>query len=175
MIAALVAGALTFGLAQAGEHPEGPGDIVAVASGAGDLKTLMSAIEAAGLVETLQGEGPFTVFAPTDAAFGKLPPGTLDDLLKPENKKNLVSILAYHVVPGKFMAADVKTMMAATVNGQQLTIKVEDGTVTVNGARVITTDVAADNGVIHIIDAVLLPPVGSIDPAAAKPKDHPGH
>ncbi len=174
-IAVLVTVALTFNIAQAGEHPEGPGDLVAVASGAGDFNTLVSAIEAAGLVEALQGEGPFTVFAPTDAAFKKLPPGTLEDLLKPENKKNLVSILTFHVVPGKVMAADVKTMEVETLNGQKLSIKVEDGNVTVNGAKVIATDVAAANGVIHVIDAVLRPPAGAVDPAAAKPKDHPAH
>lgn len=175
MIAALVAVGLTFSIAQAGEHPEDPGDIVAVAAGAGDFNTLVSAIEAAGLVEALQGEGPFTVFAPTDAAFKKLPPGTLEDLLKPENRKNLVSILTYHVVPGKVMAADVKTMEVETLNGQKLSIKVEDGNVTVNGATVIATDVAAGNGVIHAIDTVMRPPAGEKDPAAAKPKDHPAH
>ncbi len=172
-IAALAATALMFNIAQAGDHPEGPGDIVAVASGAGDFNTLVSALQAAGLVEALQGEGPFTVFAPTDAAFKKLPPGTLEDLLKPENKNYLVSILTYHVVPGKVMAADIKTMEVETLNGQKLSIKVEDGNVTVNGAKVITTDVAADNGVIHVIDTVVRPPAK--DPAAAKPKDHPAH
>jgi len=132
-------------------------DIVAVASGAGNFSTLVTAIKAAGLVETLQGPGPFTVFAPTDAAFAKLPQGTLEDLLKPENKAKLAGILTYHVVPGKVMAADVKTMMAKTVNGQELDIKVTDGAVTVNNAKVTKTDIAAKNGVIHVIDSVLMP------------------
>jgi len=132
-------------------------DIVAVASGAGNFTTLVTAIKAAGLVETLQGPGPFTVFAPTDAAFAKLPPGTLDDLLKPENKAKLAGILTFHVVPGKVMAADVKTMMAKTANGQELDIKATDGAVTVNNAKVTKTDIAAKNGVIHVIDTVLLP------------------
>jgi len=132
-------------------------DIVAVASKAGSFTTLVAAIKAAGLVETLQGTGPFTVFAPTDEAFTKLPKGTLEDLLKPENKAKLASILTYHVVPGKVMAADVKTMMAKTVNGQELDIKVKDGAVTVNNAKVSKTDVPASNGVIHVIDTVLMP------------------
>jgi uncharacterized surface protein with fasciclin (FAS1) repeats len=132
-------------------------DIVAVASGADNFKTLVAAVKAAGLVETLQGEGPFTVFAPTDEAFAKLPAGTLEELLKPENKEKLVAILTYHVVPGKVMAADVKTMKAKTVNGKELSIKVEDGNVTVDDAKVLKTDVLADNGVIHVIDSVILP------------------
>jgi uncharacterized surface protein with fasciclin (FAS1) repeats len=141
----------------ASEHPKAPGDIVTVAAGAGSFKTLVAAIKAAGLVETLQGKGPFTVFAPTDDAFAKLPAGTLESLLKPENKDKLVSILAYHVVPGKVMAADVKTMKAKTVNGKELSIKVEDGKVMVDNAKVIKTDVAAKNGVIHVIDTVVIP------------------
>jgi uncharacterized surface protein with fasciclin (FAS1) repeats len=144
-------------LAQARDDAAGPGDIVAVASGAGNFKTLVAAVKAAGLVETLQGKGPFTVFAPTDEAFAKLPAGTVEDLLKPENKEKLVAILTYHVLPAKVMAADVKTMMAKTVNGKELNIKVEDGKVTVNGANVIKADVAASNGVIHVIDTVLIP------------------
>jgi len=132
-------------------------DIVAVASEAGSFTTLVAAIKAAGLVETLQGTGPFTVFAPTDEAFAKLPKGTLEDLLKPENKAKLAGILTYHVVPGKVMAADVKTMMAKTVNGEELDIKVKDGAVTVNKAKVSKTDVPASNGVIHVIDTVLMP------------------
>jgi len=139
------------------DHPKAAGDIVAVAAGAGNFKTLVAAIQAAGLVETLQGKGPFTVFAPTDEAFAKLPAGTVESLLKPENKAKLVSILTYHVVPGKVMAADVKTMKAKTVNGQELSIKVEDGKVTVDNAKVVKTDVAAKNGVIHVIDTVVLP------------------
>ena len=142
---------------RAADDTAAPGDIVAVASGAGSFKTLVAAVKAAGLVETLQGKGPFTVFAPTDEAFAKLPAGTVEELLKPENKEKLVAILTYHVVPGKVMAADVKTMMAKTVNGKELSIKVDDGKVTVNNAKVIKTDVAASNGVIHVIDTVILP------------------
>ena len=136
---------------------ESKGDIVAVASGAGSFNTLVAAVKAAGLVETLQGAGPFTVFAPTDEAFAKLPKGTVEDLLKPENKEKLVSILTYHVVPGKVMAADVKTMKAKTVNGKELDVKVKSGAVTVDDAKVVKTDVAASNGVIHVIDTVVLP------------------
>jgi uncharacterized surface protein with fasciclin (FAS1) repeats len=132
-------------------------DIVGVAAGADNFKTLVAAVKAAGLVETLQGKGPFTVFAPTDEAFAKLPAGTVESLLKPENKEKLVAILTYHVLAGKVMAADVKTMQAKTVNGQELSIKLEDGNVTVNNAKVIKTDVMAENGVIHVIDTVVLP------------------
>ncbi len=133
-------------------------DIVDTAVAAGSFKTLVAAIKAAGLVETLKGKGPFTVFAPTDEAFAKLPAGTLDTLLKPENKEKLKGILTYHVVAGKVMAKDVVTLKEAkTVNGQMLTIAVKDGKVMVNNANVVKTDVAASNGVIHVIDAVLLP------------------
>jgi uncharacterized surface protein with fasciclin (FAS1) repeats len=132
-------------------------DIVAVASSGGSFNTLVTAVKAAGLVETLQGTGPFTVFAPTDEAFAKLPKGTVEDLLKPENKEKLIAILTYHVVPGKVMAADVKTMKAKTVNGQSLDVQVADGSVTVDKAKVVKTDVPASNGVIHVIDTVLLP------------------
>ena len=132
-------------------------DIVAVASSAGSFNTLVAAVKAADLVETLQGCGPFTVFAPTDEAFAKLPKGTVENLLKPENKAKLVALLTYHVVAGKVMAADVKTMKAKTVNGQSLDVKVTDGAVTVDNAKVIKTDVAASNGVIHVLDTVVLP------------------
>ena len=132
-------------------------DIVAVAGGADSFKTLVAALKAAGLVETLQGKGPFTVFAPTDEAFAKLPAGTVENLLKPENKEKLVAILTYHVLSGKVMAADVKTMDAKTVQGQSVEIIVADVGVTVNGAKVVKTDVLADNGVIHVIDTVILP------------------
>lgn len=152
------------------EHPAAAGDIVAVASGAGNFKTLVAAIKAAGLVEVLQGKGPFTVFAPTDEAFAKLPAGALDDLLKPENKKKLADILSYHVVPGKVMAADVKTMKAKTVNGQELSLKVDGQGVMVDGAKVLKTDIGATNGVIHVIDTVVMPTA-----AADQPKDHPKH
>lgn len=153
----LMASALTGPAARANDAATQVGDIVAVASGAGKFNTLVAAVKAAGLVETLQGKGPFTVFAPTDEAFAKLPEGTVASLLKPENKEKLVAILTYHVVPGKVMAADVKTMKAKTVNGKELSIKVEDGKVMVDGAKVIKTDVAAKNGVIHVIDTVVLP------------------
>jgi uncharacterized surface protein with fasciclin (FAS1) repeats len=133
-------------------------DIVDTAVAAGNFKTLAAALKAGGLVDTLKGEGPFTVFAPTDDAFAKLPAGTVDELLKPENKEKLKSILTYHVVAGKTMAKDVAGMSAAkTVNGKDLKFKTVDGKVKVNGATVTTADVAASNGVIHVIDTVLLP------------------
>jgi uncharacterized surface protein with fasciclin (FAS1) repeats len=132
-------------------------DIVGVASGAENFKTLIAAVKAAGLVETLQGKGPFTVFAPTDEAFAKLPAGTVEDLLKPENKEKLAGILKYHVVPGKVLAADVKTMEAKTAQGQSVRLKVSDAGVTVDGAKVVQTDLLAENGVIHVIDRVILP------------------
>jgi len=133
-------------------------DIVATASGAGQFNTLVAAVQAAGLVETLQGEGPFTVFAPTDAAFAKLPEGTVESLLKPENKDQLVAILTYHVVPGKVTSADIagKKLDADTVEGQAIAIDATDG-VKVNDATVVGADVMASNGVIHVIDTVLLP------------------
>ena len=132
-------------------------DLVAVASGADNFKTLVAAVKAAGLVETLQGKGPFTIFAPTDAAFAKLPAGTVEDLLKPENKEKLMAILTYHVVSGKVLAADVKTMEAKTVQGQSVKLVVSDTGVTVDGANVVKTDVMAENGVIHVIDTVIIP------------------
>ena len=134
-------------------------DIVDTAVAAGTFTTLAAALEAAGLVETLKGEGPFTVFAPTDEAFAKLDKALLDDLLKPENKDTLVAILTYHVVPGKVTAADVvKLTSAKTVQGEEITIKVDGNTVMVNDAKVTQTDIAASNGVIHVIDTVILPP-----------------
>ena len=137
---------------------EEPRDIVDTAVAAGQFGTLVQAVQAAGLVETLKGEGPFTVFAPTDEAFGRLPAGTLEDLLKPENKEQLTAILTYHVVPSKAMAADVVDMTSVTtVNGKDLAIKVEDGTVMVDGAKVVQADIECSNGVIHVIDAVVLP------------------
>ena len=135
-------------------------DIVDTAIGAGSFTTLVAAVQAAGLVDTLKGDGPFTVFAPTDAAFAALPAGTVEDLLKPENKDKLVSILTYHVVPGKVMSTDLtEGMTAATVNGKNITITLEGGA-KVNGAAISGPDVAASNGVIHVIDAVILPPEG---------------
>jgi uncharacterized surface protein with fasciclin (FAS1) repeats len=133
-------------------------DIVDTAVGAGKFNTLVAAVKAAGLVETLKGPGPFTVFAPTDDAFAKLPKGTVEDLLKPENKAKLVGVLTYHVVPSKVMAADIagKTMKAKSVQGSELSIDATKG-VKIDGATVITPDVAASNGVIHTIDTVLMP------------------
>jgi transforming growth factor-beta-induced protein len=133
-------------------------DIVSTAVAAGDFKTLAAALQAAGLVETLQGKGPFTVFAPTDAAFAKLPAGTVEELLKPENKQKLTSILTYHVVAGKVMAKDVVGMTSAkTVNGQSLTVVAKDGKVSIDGATVIKADINCSNGVIHVIYSVVLP------------------
>jgi uncharacterized surface protein with fasciclin (FAS1) repeats len=133
-------------------------DIVDVAVGAGTFNTLVTAVKAAGLVETLKGAGPFTVFAPTDAAFAKLPKGTLEDLLKPENKAKLAKILTYHVVPGKIMAGDItgKKTSVKSVEGSSLDVNAMDG-VKVNDAKVVTADVAASNGVIHVIDTVVMP------------------
>ena len=134
-------------------------DIVDTAAADGRFTTLVAAVQAAGLVDTLKGEGPFTVFAPTDEAFAKLPAGTIDTLLMPENKQKLVDILTYHVVPGKVMAADVvKLDQAETVLGKPVNIQVMDGKVYVNDAQVILTDIETSNGVIHVIDSVLLPP-----------------
>ena len=134
-------------------------DIVDTAVAAGNFTTLAAALTAAGLVETLKGEGPFTVFAPTDAAFAALPAGTVEDLLKPENKDKLTAILTYHVVAGKVMAADLtEGMMAKTVNGADATITL-DGGAKVNGAVISTADIEASNGVIHVIDSVILPPM----------------
>ena len=134
-------------------------DIVDTAVAAGDFNTLAAALTAAGLVETLKSEGPFTVFAPTDAAFAALPEGTGDDLLKPENKEKLTAVLTYHVVPGAVMSGDLSNgMTAATVNGADVTIMTEGG-VKVNDATVTTADIAASNGVIHVIDKVILPPM----------------
>ena len=133
-------------------------DIVDTAVAAGDFKTLATALQAAGLVETLKGAGPFTVFAPTDEAFAKLPAGTVEDLLKPENKEKLVAILTYHVVAGDVMAKDVvKLNEAKTVNGKSVKIMAQGGKVMVGGANVTKTDIKCSNGVIHVIDSVLLP------------------
>ena len=133
-------------------------DIVDTAVGAGQFKTLAAALKAAGLVDTLKGAGPFTVFAPTDAAFAALPKGTVENLMKPENREKLVAILTYHVVPGRVTASQVATMDAATtVQGGKVAIAASGGAVTVNGARVVSADVAASNGVIHVIDKVLMP------------------
>jgi len=153
--------AAIIGLAAALPAHAADKDIVDTAVAAGDFKTLAAALEAADLVGTLKGEGPFTVFAPTDAAFEKLPAGTVETLLKPENKQKLVDVLTYHVVPGKVMAADVVGLdEAKTVNGKAIDITVEGNAVKVNEANVTATDIGASNGVIHVIDAVILPPEG---------------
>jgi len=134
-------------------------DIVDTAVSAGQFETLVAAVKAAGLVDTLKGEGPYTVFAPTDEAFAKLPAGTVENLLKPENKDQLVAILTYHVVPGKVMSADLanKQLQAKTVEGQMLDINALNGGVTVDNAKVIQADIETSNGVIHVIDTVVLP------------------
>ena len=134
-------------------------DIVDTAATTDGFTTLVAAVKAAGLVETLKGDGPFTVFAPTDEAFAALPAGTVENLLKPENKDQLIAVLTYHVVPGKVMAADIagKTTDAATVQGANIAIDATDG-VKINDASVVAADVEASNGVIHVIDKVILPP-----------------
>ena len=133
-------------------------DIVDTAVAAGNFKTLVAAVQAAGLVDTLKGKGPFTVFAPTDEAFAKLPAGTVEDLLKPENKEKLVGILTYHVIPGKVMSSDIagKKSDVATVQGSKLSVDATSG-VKVDNASVVTADIEASNGVIHVIDTVVLP------------------
>jgi uncharacterized surface protein with fasciclin (FAS1) repeats len=139
------------------QKKEAKSDIVDTAVGAGNFKTLAAALKAAGLVETLKGKGPFTVFAPTDEAFAKLPAGTVETLLKPENKAKLTAILTYHVVAGDVKAADVvKLKSAKTVNGATVAIDAKDG-VKINDAKVVKADIACGNGVIHVIDTVLLP------------------
>lgn len=155
----LTAAATLAGAAYAGSHSSGEMsmDIVDTAADAGSFSTLLAAAEAAGLVETLKGEGPFTVFAPTDDAFAALPEGTVETLLEPENKDQLTSILTYHVVPGKVMSGDLTDgMTAATVEGSEVTIMTEGG-VMVNDANVVTADIEASNGVIHVIDKVIMP------------------
>ena len=153
MMAAAVAAPLVLGSLAASAA-----DIVDTAVSAGRFNTLVTAVKAAGLVETLKGDGPFTVFAPTDEAFAKLPAGTVEDLLKPENKDQLVAVLTYHVVPSKIMSADIagKTAEVATVQGGALAVDATDG-VTVDNAKVISADIEASNGVIHVIDTVVLP------------------
>ena len=153
----IAAGALTLSAAAVqAQHTNK--DIVATAVAAGSFQTLAKALQAADLVETLKGEGPYTVFAPTDEAFGKLPAGTLNDLLKPENKQKLQRILTYHVVPGRVSSADVvKLHTVKAVSGDTINIKANGGTVMVDSARVVKTDVQASNGIIHVIDSVILP------------------
>ena len=131
--------------------------IVELAIDSPDHTTLVAAVKAAGLVETLSGPGPFTLFAPTNAAFAKLPAGTVESLLKPENKAKLVAVLTYHVVPAKVLAADVKTGEAPTVNGKMLALKADGMGVMVNNAKVVAADLVGSNGVIHVVDTVILP------------------
>jgi uncharacterized surface protein with fasciclin (FAS1) repeats len=135
-------------------------DVVDMAVKAGQFSTLVTAIKAAGLVETLKGPGPYTVFAPTDAAFAKLPPGTVESLLKPENKQKLVTLLTYHVLPGKVTSKDIagKKMEVKTVQSSAVAVDATGGKVMVNDARVVSPDVTADNGLIHVIDKVMMPP-----------------
>jgi uncharacterized surface protein with fasciclin (FAS1) repeats len=154
-VTAMVTAMMFFG-GTSGTQAQMPRDIVDTAVAAGSFKTLVTAVQAAGLVETLKGTGPFTVFAPTDEAFAKLPAGTVDNLLK--DKQKLTAVLTYHVVAGRVMATDVtKLKSAKTVNGQEITITMKDGAVMVDNAKVIRTDISASNGVIHVIDSVILP------------------
>jgi uncharacterized surface protein with fasciclin (FAS1) repeats len=137
---------------------EVPNTVVDIAVGSPDHTTLVAAVTAAGLVETLSGTGPFTIFAPTNAAFAALPAGTVEDLLKPENKEKLTSILTYHVVAGNVMSAQLSDgQKVVTLNGQELTVAIKDGVVTINGAKVVAADLAGSNGVIHVVDGVILP------------------
>lgn len=158
---ALIVGLAVSTVALAGHHgmkKEATSDIVDVAVSAGQFNTLAAALGAADLVDTLKGEGPFTVFAPTDAAFERLPAGTVESLLKPENKDQLIAVLTYHVVPGKVTADDVvKLDSATTVNGADIAIAVVDGGLRINDANVVMADIGASNGVIHVIDSVILP------------------
>lgn len=163
-ILAALTGAMVFsGSALAGHHSGGYGDeerenIVEIAAGNPDFSTLVAAVQAAGLADTLSGEGPFTVFAPTNDAFAKLPAGTVDSLLQPENREQLVAVLTYHVVAGKVKAEDVVGLdSATTVNGQDVRVTVDGETVRINDATVVATDIMASNGVIHVIDTVILP------------------
>jgi uncharacterized surface protein with fasciclin (FAS1) repeats len=158
MISGIVAAMALTGAAVNMAAATGDKDIVDTAVAAGSFTTLAKALQAADLIETLKGTGPFTVFAPTDQAFAKLPAGTLEALLKPENKRKLQRVLTSHVVAGRVMAADVvKTSSVKAVSGETLTIASADGGVTVDGAKVVKTDIAATNGVIHVIDSVIVP------------------
>jgi len=158
LIAATTAVLLFASSALAGSYSEKKQDIVDTAVANGNFTTLAAALEAGGLLETLKSDGPFTVFAPTDAAFAKLPEGTLEMLLLPENKDKLVAILTYHVVPGEVSAAEVITLdSAATANGSDVDITVREDVVFVNDSQVVATDIYASNGVIHVVDTVILP------------------
>ncbi len=157
-LAAPLAYAVPSATPAADKPAQAQADIVDTAVAAGQFKTLAAALQAAGLVDTLKGPGPFTVFAPTDAAFAALPAGTVESLLKPENREQLTAILTYHVVPGRYPASRVAGIdSAATVNGGTVDIKADGGTVTVDGAKVTKADITATNGVIHVIDKVLMP------------------
>ena len=159
MVRSLVV-ALVFGLvASSSALQAADKDIVDTAVSAKQFSTLVAAVKAAGLVETLKGDGPFTVFAPTNAAFEKLPEGTVESLLKPENKDKLIAVLTYHVVPGRVTSAQVANLSeATTVNGAKVEIMTHDGSVMINDANVVAADVNASNGVIHVLDKVILPP-----------------
>ena len=157
------------------EHPVAANNLLAVAADDGNFTTFVAAIEAAGLVEKFQSEGRYTVFAPTDQAFAKLPAGMMEDLLKPANKAKLAGLLACHVVPGEIMVANMKTMKATSVSGNDLNITVTYGVVMVNDARVVSADMVAANGVIHAIDTVIILDDAGQMPASATPKDHPAH
>ena len=158
ILTALLLGFVVVAPSKAAEPAAATKDIVDTAVAAGSFKTLAAALQAAGLVDTLKGKGPFTVFAPTDEAFAKLPKGTVEDLLKPENKAKLTAILTYHVVPGAVKSAQAMTLSSAkTVNGKALTLKVDGGALHVDSAKVVTADIEASNGVIHVIDTVVIP------------------
>ncbi|HSM42205.1 MAG TPA: fasciclin domain-containing protein [Afifellaceae bacterium] len=158
LITTLAAAALSAAIATMAWAGDMKKDIVDTAVEAGQFETLVAAAKAAGLVETLKGEGPYTVFAPTDAAFAALPEGTVESLLKPENKDKLTAILTYHVVPGKVMSGDIagKELTPKTVQGEMVDINAKEG-VMIDGAKVVTADIEASNGVIHVIDAVIMP------------------
>ncbi|MGB0580918.1 MAG: fasciclin domain-containing protein [Limisphaerales bacterium] len=152
-----LAAALLIGISSAQAGNKSSNTIVDIAAKAGSFNTLVAAVKAAGLADTLSSKGPFTVFAPTDEAFAKLPKGTVESLLKPENKDKLIAILTYHVVGAKVMSSDVKSGKVATVNGQKLSIKAGKKGVRVDKAKVVKVDIEASNGVIHVIDTVVLP------------------
>jgi uncharacterized surface protein with fasciclin (FAS1) repeats len=154
-------GMFAFALLAVPAFADEPKDIVDTAVSAGSFKTLVAAVKAADLVDTLKSAGPFTVLAPTDEAFAKLPDGTVESLLKPENKEKLIAILKYHVIPGKAMAADVVKLdgqEVKTVEGSPVKVSVKDGSVMISGAKVVKADIECSNGVIHVIDTVILPP-----------------
>ncbi|WP_414706566.1 fasciclin domain-containing protein [Roseivirga sp. UBA838] len=155
----VVLGAFLFLTCMTGQTQAQTKDIVDLAAGNENLSTLVAAVKAAGLVETLKGDGPFTVFAPTNEAFAALPDGTLEMLLKPENKDKLIAILTYHVVAAKVMSTDLSNgQKAKTVQGEQVSVMINNGRVMISGAQVVVADVKASNGVVHVINKVILPP-----------------